>query len=513
MNSIVSLKVQEDNLEVNFEISPQNHLSDKICRELDSNIDFSDIEFSLNQNKTKLDNIDKTISRFTNKADNIDYALAISSGILSGIIDILFVGEFSLDRGVKWGKDQIDSFVVSVAKSRGFEGDKLDGAVRFLEKIYPIPADSATNIFGGGATHHLKDFSHHPTPVGLIFSLLTQFTGKVYGTNTSGAFIVVDVPNIELIGSSIPSKITIGVIDWIFHMVSDMAGSSGSITYGKYGTGLPGPFVSLLKELSSLPFFSHEENTKNFSYWVSKLFNGTLLAERDENNKILPESVIKFDLRAEIGVAFELGRQTIPVIVNECVVRICYFVKQILKEFRIKSPNTLNDIIKTIDWENTLPFKNKTITRLVTISSATFFTLDVVDASIRAAIKSGGNPAIFASALLLRINFVESGRLVLAITDEINMELKEVKIRNEKLMLLNNIISLHNAKLSYYIAGEWIMIRDVMVAVNELEKYVTDNLHDSLMQLNEINMSTNNIAKNIYRLSGSKEDINNILKY
>ena len=37
-------------------------------------------------------------------------------------------------------------------------------------------------------------------------------------------------------------------------MVSDMAGSSSSILDGKSGTGLPGPLVSLLKEISALQF-------------------------------------------------------------------------------------------------------------------------------------------------------------------------------------------------------------------------------------------------------------------
>ena len=46
-----------------------------------------------------------------------------------------------------------------------------------------------TNDFGGGKHHHLRDFSHHPTPVGLLFSILSQFTGIGYGTDVNGAFI------------------------------------------------------------------------------------------------------------------------------------------------------------------------------------------------------------------------------------------------------------------------------------------------------------------------------------
>lgn len=60
-----------------------------------------------------------------------------------------------------------------------FEGEKFDdvkSAVKALEKRFPIPSDGNTPDFGGGLQHHLRDFAHHPTIVGLAFSLLTQFT-------------------------------------------------------------------------------------------------------------------------------------------------------------------------------------------------------------------------------------------------------------------------------------------------------------------------------------------------
>ena len=62
-------------------------------------------------------------------------------------------------------------------------------------------------------------------------TILTQFTGKVYGTDVSGAFHGVNLSDdgLALIGRSVPEKIMFGVLNWAFHLVSDMAGSSGSI--------------------------------------------------------------------------------------------------------------------------------------------------------------------------------------------------------------------------------------------------------------------------------------------
>ena len=76
---------------------------------------------------------------------------------------------------------------------------------------------------------------------------------------------------------------------WFFHMVSDMAGSSTSVGKGSAGTGLPGPIVSFLKEISALPIFRNmnKDGYKEFSVWISKLFNGTLLGKRDESGKLI----------------------------------------------------------------------------------------------------------------------------------------------------------------------------------------------------------------------------------
>lgn len=201
------------------------------------------IDSAISELQNQIDDINQELRKYTNDADWLDNTVAVASGIICGLIDSFFVGEFSFENAHEWGKDKIDNAVVKIAQAQGYKGDDLAGAVKYLEEKFPIAADKATNDFGGGLQHHLRDFSHHPTVVGLIFSLMTQFTEKVYGTDVSGKFIVVklDEKGLLLIGKNTPEKITFGVINWIFHMVSDMAGSSCSILEGKDGTGLPGP--------------------------------------------------------------------------------------------------------------------------------------------------------------------------------------------------------------------------------------------------------------------------------
>lgn len=153
------------------------------------------------------------------KADALDYSIAAASGLLCSLIDIFWVGKFNLAEAEHWGKEKAIQFVLGVAQSKGYKGETLAGAIRFLEKAFPIPADLPTSEFGGGLQHHLRDFGHHPTLLGLFFSLLTQFTGLGFGTDTEGSFIVRKLPDQAALGKTIHEKIFNGIITWAFHLI------------------------------------------------------------------------------------------------------------------------------------------------------------------------------------------------------------------------------------------------------------------------------------------------------
>lgn len=165
--------------------------------------------------------LDSQIDLLSSQADQFDYLVSIASGVLCGVLDILWVGEFSLERGRGIANDKIDGLVTKTAKMLGCKKDDLKSAVKFLENKFPIPSDGNTPQLGGGLQHHLRDFAHHPTIVGLIFSLLTQFTYKSYGTDPNGIFMIVDVPEVSrvFIGNDVPTKILFGTITWFFHLV------------------------------------------------------------------------------------------------------------------------------------------------------------------------------------------------------------------------------------------------------------------------------------------------------
>ncbi|WP_333648665.1 hypothetical protein [Lacrimispora sp.] len=366
--------------------------------------------------------LNNKIEFLSSQADKLDYLIAIGSGVLCSLLDILWVGDFSFERGRGIASDEIDSLVTKTAKLLGCKDDDVKSAVEFLEKKFPIPSDGNTPGFGGGLQHHLRDFAHHPTIVGLIFSLLTQFTYRSYGTDVNGVFKIADVTEVsrQFIGEDVPSKILFGTITWFFHLVSDVAGSSSSV--GKSGgTGIPGPLLALAKELSALPFFKNiNVGNNSLSVFLSKLFNGTLLAKHDESGTIIKDTVLKFDLRGELGIGIELGRQAIPVVANECIVRSFYFIRRLAMEIR---ENDIRSVagLKQIEWSKVKPLKNPTISRMLTISTGVFTTVDVSE-------------AIITQKYWVSINYVGIGRFAVAIGEDVTWYLKARNVQKIKQM-------------------------------------------------------------------------------
>lgn len=392
----------EEGIDVQFELIDGD--------EFDKQFDLDKIIYDLNSQ----------IDLLSNDADNLDYIVAVASGIACGMLDILWVGEFDLKKGRNISSDAIDGVVKKTAELiDGKKYDDVKSAVRALENRFPIPSDANTPDFGGGLQHHLRDFSHHPTIAGLVFSLLTQFSEKSYGTDQFGKFIIVDVSekSRHLIGKNISDKILMGTVTWFFHLVSDVAGSS-STAGDTGGTGIPGPILSLAKEISAIPFFSNMNNDgeETFSVFLSKLFNGTLFMYRDESGMIVKDSIIKFDFRAELGMIEEVCKQAVPVVANECIVRAFYFIRRFAVEIKKNQVQDISDL-KNIDWNKVSPINNSTVARMITISTGVFTALDIGE-------------SIVTQKYWVSINYIGVGRFAVAIGTDVTCGLKMRNIKN-----------------------------------------------------------------------------------
>ena len=372
------------------------------------------------------------------KADKLDCEIAVASGVITGLVDSFFVGKFSFERASEWGSKKTNEFVIAMARLSGYEGGDLEGAIKHLEKNFEFAADGNTDDFGGGRQHHFRDFSHHFSLGGLVCSIFTQFTGKAIGTDTAGRLIIVDIPgsHAEHLGGTVQEKIMKGTVIWLFHIASDVAGSSSNP--GK-GTGVPGPILSLIKQLSALPIFQNartvmergEDEELNFRELIAKLFNGTLLGKRDDNGKIIEP--MRFDFRMELGIVHEVGRQAAPVLLNQCFIRSFYFGRRFAHEIKALEIKRLSELSR-IDPADILPFRNRAIARMSTISTGVFTLIDAADAAVRAAIASKGKKEAFLGEFIVRINFVGIGTFAIACALDVKEVLMErVSDENDRL--------------------------------------------------------------------------------
>jgi hypothetical protein len=197
----------------------------------------------------------KSLLLLKDKCDKYDYLIAAGCGVLGGVIDIFLVGSPKDSVIGRWTDDQVDSTVKSFAKFVGWSPSKensIASAIGYLEKKFRINYDQRHTVDVDGVfnmttkNHHMMSLGHSPDIVGLFFSILNQFT------NTStfiadGKVISISTKSSELQGSNFISKLYCGIVNWFGHIMSDIAGSSGSRGQGGRGTGVVIPFFELIQ--------------------------------------------------------------------------------------------------------------------------------------------------------------------------------------------------------------------------------------------------------------------------
>ena len=92
--------------------------------------------------------LDSQIEMLSSKADKWDCLVAVGSGVLCGMMDILWVGDFSLTEGREISSENVEEFVKKIAKQQKFESRdgsyNIKDCVAYLEKKFTIPADGNT---------------------------------------------------------------------------------------------------------------------------------------------------------------------------------------------------------------------------------------------------------------------------------------------------------------------------------------------------------------------------------
>lgn len=433
---------------------PKREETEVINADVNVEADKSTSSVSVDSLNAALYKVNAELERYTNTADKADYAFAIFSGIMAGAIDSIFVGETTITDGdIALSHKNVNNFIQQYAKARGFERERLKDAIGDLEKAFKVAQDNVwkgANIGVSAKNHHLADLAHHPTPLGLVSAVIVQFLRIGTFVNKDGEWHIklVETTSKDIIEILAPAVIT-GILNWLVcvaekkyeqdtdeecpealrrvahliasapmivevakcadnwfvHLVSDMGGSKN--TAGG-GMGIPGIFVSLLYEIAALPVLKDTHLPK-------------IVDELYETQKL--------DLRHELPLYKAAEKQVIPVAFNEIYIRVGYFVSKLATELAIHAN------LKDINWRNVIPFNNRTVDRMLAISSMTFTVADTADAAVRAAIESGGNWVLFSGKFVSRFNYVGAGRAAIAIVKEISNENKETQLIHEKMIL------------------------------------------------------------------------------
>lgn len=404
----------------------------------------------------KLNQVNQELERYTNYTDGVQYAYAVACGIISGAIDSAFFADTKIfNNDIGFSHRQVNEFIQEYAASRGLGGDRLKDCISDLEQAFKVAQDNVwkgADIGVSAKNHHLADLAHHPTPAGLMSALIVQFLRVGTFVNKDGEwhFLFVPTTKEDIANIAIPAVIT-GVLNWLVaistekyeeetgkeipktlrrlahviastpaiievvkcadnwfgHLVSDMGGSKN--TAGG-GMGVPGIFLSLLHELSTLPIFKDS----NLPAIVNDLYV----------NK-------KLDLRHELAYAQQVKLQAVPVIFIEICVRLGFMILQLEKEL------LENGSLEKVNWRRVIPFANRSVDRCLAIATMTFNVVDIGDAALRAAIESGGNWVLFSGRFVTRYNFIGAGRAALAIVKEVSNERKEAQLIHERMILMD----------------------------------------------------------------------------
>lgn len=319
------------------------------------------------------------------QCDKYDYMIAGTCGLISGLVDILFVGLPGQGAFTHLTDDMTDKAVQIFASWNGWQGpregkDSTASAIGFLERMYKVNYDHRHGGDVGGLfdmstrNHHIKSLAHSPDLVGLFFSILDQFTSTAHFAD-GGRLISVDTDTFELKGSNLIAKLFCGFINWLGHLFSDVAGSSGA---QQRGSGIPIPFFSLLQFINVGEFGKHRQTFAKIAVQVFEQ---------------------GYDLRHGLAMA-------IPVLLSELLTHVTWVVKQ--RFYHQK------------DWSECIPSaSNPELRRMLLVSHGTLCLVDGADAAIR----SGGNMI----QLMLRSNLIAWVRFGTLALKELNTWYKDGK--------------------------------------------------------------------------------------
>lgn len=329
----------------------------------------------------------RSLLQSKDKCDKYDYLAAVACGAIGGMVDVFLVGSPTDSKLAKWSDTQVDNAVMGFAKKMGWNprvGNEanVNSAIGFLENGsrhsdfggFKVNYDQSKGADVGNLfkmapkNHHMMSLAHSPDIVGLFFSVLNQFT-STSSFIANGQLITIATDNFELRGSNFVSKIFCGVANWFGHLMSDVAGSSGSTVRG---TGIVMPFYELFG-FCKFGRFDVGKDKQDLATIATRAFQEG------------------YDLRFGLAAA-------IPVIITDLSIRLIWSLRRYFVYGK-----SLSECIPTQQHED--------LRIMLLLGHGTLCVIDGLDAGLR----SGGNFLAF----FMRLNLVAWFRFVMLVLKEV----------------------------------------------------------------------------------------------
>ena len=372
--------------------------------------------------------IDAEFENTVSEKDHSYFKVAAVSGTIAGVFSRLKITEEMFDKLHEWKNTDWEKFVLLIAQIIGYKKGDYKGAAEYVFERFVSYADCyIEKEIQSGIDDFLNRLSSHPSLAGLIFSVFTQFSGKLYKLGEAG-IEEKDIPDYYAIGRNIAEKMVYGFLYWAFSLSIDVVASRKSLLDD---IKIPAEIIKLLKEFASVMSLNISienigEAEKLYSQWIRKVFEKSPVNKQEETF---------FDIREEMEKAYKNAFSSeICIIANECFVRTFYFVKKLLSEMKTKNISSIEKLDQ-IDVANILPFNNRLISRMILISSACFVGTNVVGATIKAIKGKLKNEKKFSETFIAEICIAGVGRLVFAVIADSKYWTDDIKIffrRKEK---------------------------------------------------------------------------------
>lgn len=425
--------------------------------------------------------IEKELERYTSKATMEDYYLAVASGALAGAVDVLYVGETPMfgekaEEARERASERVNRFIQRFHDTGKAEDERPDGPNTDEKKRSNDVRDGIWKVTSKqipALKSNLARQARHPTPQGFAAAVILRFLKFGTFKGQDGEWQLNPALSTQAgVMKALTAATMTGFINWVVSMSDDASEIDGEKWVHE-------PIRRLAKLASNVPMLATiaERADSWLDSYVRKMVDSKRAADDEAGVADMFISMAReiagipefqgtgledvFDrlganqehILSQGFVAMEaLGKQAIPVLLNEAIVRMGFFVRRLA--CALGNGVRLVDI----DWAEVVPVGNRTVDRMMAIADVTLSFVDVADAlraadaATRAHQEGNGKLVRFGQEFSAHLNFAGTGKAVVAIVREVSDNVEEARLLREKRLLTETKSALAVERLEEYMA-------------------------------------------------------------